>query len=130
MTYATPQRIIIISINGIDRHAQVRYSFDSPVTGHTHRDAPKCDMVVDQAVYSLFVLDYTSTLNGWTIRKTSPREDSHALTHVPGAFHLSLLTYNPYTTEHLYRFYIHYRNALNGARMRRDPQEGNIVKPH
>lgn len=130
MSQAIPQRVITITIVGNGKDAQVLYTYLSPVTGQTYTNSPTCDMVCDRAVYSLFVLDYSSTLNGWTIAETSPYEASPVLSQVPGAFHLSLLTFNPYTTEHVYRFYIHYRNSLNGVHIKRDPQEGNIQPPN
>lgn len=129
MPQAVPQRVITISINGTDHEANVAYTYQSPITGQSYANAPICDMVVDRAIYSLFVLDYISTLNGWTITQTTPYQDSPTLLQVAGALNLSLLTFNSYTTEHTYRFYIHYRNSITGATMCRDPQEGNIVPP-
>lgn len=128
MSQAIPQRVITVTIIGNDKDAQVQYSYLSPINGQLFTNAPTCDLKVDRAVYSLFVLDYASTLNGWSISETSPYEASPALSQVAGAFHLSLLTFNPYTTEHTYRFYIHYRNK-NGIYIKRDPQEGNVQPP-
>lgn len=130
MPQAIPQRIITITINGNDNDAQVLYTYQSPVTGQSYVNSPNCDMEVNRAIYSLFVLDYATTLNGWAIKQTSPYQGSAVLSQVPGAFNLSLLTFNPYTTEHLYRFYIHYRNSITGAEIARDPQEGNLQPPH
>lgn len=126
MPQAIPQRVITLTIVGNDSDAQVLYTYLSPVTGQSFINAPVCNMVCDRAVYSLFVLDYTSTLNGWTICETSSHDSSPSLLQVPGALNLSIMTFNSFTTEHIYRFYIHYRNSLNGKTMKRDPQETNI----
>jgi len=122
MTQPAPQRVITISINGTGQDAQVYYTYLSPVTGLSYTNCPVCDMVADQPVNSLFVLDYFSTKNGWTITEISPRSGSPKLESVPGALKLSILTVNPFNNvDALYRFYIHYLNTVNGVEMERDP---------
>jgi hypothetical protein len=128
MTLATPQRTITISIIGTDKDAQVFYSYLSPVTGQSYINAPKCDLVVNQPVYCLFVLDYASTISGWTIVDTSPYGNSPPLAQTPGALNLSILTYDPHTTDDIYRFYINYLNTVTGVPISIDPQEGNIPR--
>lgn len=130
MPEAVPQRSIVLSLVGTDESTDVYYTYLSPVTGLTYTNCPVCDMVADQAVNSLFVLDYVSTLNGWTITKITPREGSPSMVSVPGALNLSIVTVNPYTSMETYQFYIHYLNIINGVEIERDPQQGNIPKPH
>lgn len=126
MQLTTPQRSITLSLSGTGKDAQATYSYWSPVYGTTHVNAPVCELSCNQATYCLYLLDYAATQNGWTIVKTSPREGSGALCQVPGAFNLSILTYNPYTVDATYRFYIHYLNTMTGVSIAIDPQEGNI----
>jgi len=129
MSQPVPQRSITLTIVGNDENADVYYTYLSPVTGLSYTNCPVCDMVADQPVNSLFVLDYVSTLNGWTITGLTPHEGSPSLQSVPGALNASILTINPYTSLETYRYYIHYLNTANGAEMERDPQQGNIPKP-
>lgn len=130
MTQPAPQRIVTISIDGTGENADVYYTYSSPVSGLSYLDCPVCDMTADQAINTLFVLDYFSAKKGWTITGTSPKEGSLSLQAVPGALNLSILTINPYTSVDItYKFYIHYLNTTNGAEMERDPQVGNVVRP-
>ncbi|MGJ9416289.1 hypothetical protein ACHAC9_00780 [Massilia sp. CMS3.1] len=128
MSLTTPQRIITISIIGTGKDAQAFYSYLSPVTGQSYINAPLCDLLVNQPVYCLFVLDYASTMSGWTIVNTSPYGRSPELSQTPGALNLSVLTYNPHTTEDKYQFYINYLNTITNVTIGIDPQEGNIPR--
>lgn len=128
MPSTVPQRTISISITGTDKDAQVRYSYWSPVTGESFLNAPICDLSCNQPTYCLYVLDFMATQNGWSITGTSPNGDSPVLTQVPGAYHLSVLTFNPHTTDTQYRFFINYHNSLTGVDIQFDPQETNIPR--
>jgi hypothetical protein len=128
MPLTTPQRTLSITVIGTDKEAQVVYSYLSPVTGLSYINSPTCDLLVNQPVYCLFVLDYASTMNGWTIFDITPYGRSPELSQTPGALHLSILTYNPHTTEDKYQFYINYHNTVTGAKISIDPQEGNIPR--
>jgi hypothetical protein len=125
MAHSTAQRTITLSINGSDKDAQVFYTYTSPVTGLSYVDAPVCDLLCNQPINCLFLLDYLSTLNGWTIIDTTPN-GTPALEQVAGARRLSIMTINPYDTPGTYKFFINYKNELTGAVIHRDPQEGNI----
>lgn len=129
MHQTIPQRTITISIVGSDADALVYYSYVSPVSGLVYIDAPVCDILVDRPIYTLYVLDYSSSANGWTIRDISPAEGSPSLKWEHGAKHLSIMTINPYKMEEPNRpidYFIHYTNTLTGAVMKRDPQEENV----
>lgn len=128
MAQTIPQRLVSITVVGTDDRSSVVYTYSSPITGLSYNNAPTCDIESNQPTYSLFVLDYVSTMNGWVIVDTSPRGDSPVLSQVPGAYNLSILTFNPHTTEGTYRFYINYRNTITGAKISIDPQEGNIPR--
>lgn len=131
MTQPVPQRVITISIIGTGEQAEVYYTYLSPVTGLSYINCPVCDMIADQATNTLFVLDYISTKNGWTITGTSPRRGSPTLESVPGALQLSVMTINPYSSlDVIYKFYIHYLNTVTDAEMERDPQMGNVKPPN
>jgi hypothetical protein len=130
MPNAIPQRIITLTLVGTDETTDVYYTYLSPVTGLSYTNCPVCDMVADQAVNTLFVLDYVSTLNGWTITGLHARKGYPSLEAVPGALNLSIMTINPYTSMETYQYYIRYSNTVNGVEIERDPQQGNIPKPH
>jgi len=131
MTQPAPQRVITVSIIGTGEDADVYYSYLSPVSGLSYTYCPVCDIVADQAINSLFVLDYFATQNGWTIAGSSPKEGSPSLESVQGALNLSMMTINPYSSpEAVYKFFIHYVNTVTGDEMERDPQIGNVVKPN
>lgn len=121
------QRSITISIAGTDKHSTVSYTYWSPVTGHSFVNAPECNLKIIGPTYCLFLLDYQSTLAGWTIEGTKPYGDSPKLKAELGPADLSISTYNPYDPDDAdYRFYIKYKNTVTGAVFCEDPQEGNI----
>jgi hypothetical protein len=128
MRQTTPQRTIMISINGTGEDAQVFYSYLSPISGLSYIDAPICDLQCNQATYCLYVLDFASTLNGWEIIDISPYGASPILPQMKGANNLSIQTFNPYTSPTTYRFYINYQNSITGKKISIDPQEGNIPR--
>jgi hypothetical protein len=128
MAQTIPQRTVTITVVGTDDKSSILYNYVSPITGLSYTNSPTCDLLCNQPSYSLFVLDYISTLNGWVIVDTSPHGDSPVLSQVPGAYNLSILTFNPHTNDDTYRFYINYRNTITGARISVDPQEGNIPR--
>jgi hypothetical protein len=121
-----PQRSITISINGTDNNASVTYTYWSPVYGTNYVNSPSCDLSCNQPTFCLYLLDFTTSQNGWTIVKSSPHQDSGSLNQVIGPNNLSLQTFNSYTALDTYRFYIHYYNMVTKARICFDPQEGNI----
>jgi hypothetical protein len=129
MTMPSPQRVITVSVIGDGENAVVYYSYISPVDGVVRVNSPVCDILVDRPIQTLYVLDYSATLNGWTISGTTPHDGSPTLETVAGAFNLSLMTVNPYKTMDKYSYYIHYFNTVNNVKMKRDPQEGNIPVP-
>jgi hypothetical protein len=129
MTNATPQRIVNITLTG--RHAdetQVMYSYWSPNDGFVRSGGPNCDLYQQYATNTLFVLDYASTLNGWTIVRTEPNPPGTlGLEMIRGPKNTSLMTLFP--DRHpgeVYNFYIVYKNEITGDTVRFDPQEGNI----
>ena len=122
-----PQRTIFLTIAGIDEHAEVRYTYWSPVTGDHPVDVPVCDLLVDRPINSLFVLDYASSLNGWIITGIHADARSRPLPPTMGPNSLSISTFNSdeYRGD-LFRFFIDYRNTITGATISVDPQEGNV----
>lgn len=125
-----PQRLITISIIGVLENARVFYSYISPISGRVFFNSPTCDIEIDQPTYTLFVLDFPSTMNGWTITGSAPNEDPHPLKCEIGLEGLSLISYNPF--DPLYKdhaYYIIYGNSITGKAMRHDPQEGNVNPP-
>lgn len=129
--HPVPQRFISISIDGVQNNGRIFYSYTSPIFGITLINSPICDISVDQPTYSLYLLDFPSTMNGWVITGLTPKGDSPALTTEMGPQGLSIMTINPCdpaTPTHQY--YIHYRNSITGAEIKKDPQEGNVNPPN
>lgn len=131
MKNATPQRTVTINLSS--RHAeeaQVSYSYWSPNDGFTRTATPICDLYSRQASNTLFVLDYQSTQNGWTMVGTAPNPpDAPSLAFITGPENTSLMTQFPdLHHEEEFKFYIIYRNVLNDQTLRVDPQEGNIPR--
>lgn len=126
MTQPVPQRVITISVVGNHKDAVVYYSYISPVDGIVRLNSPVCDILVDRSIYTLYILDYSATLNGWTVTGIYPHDKSPSLEWKPGALNLSIMTINPYKTDDTYNYYIEYTNTHTGAIMKRDPQEVNV----
>ena len=125
-----PQRFVVISIDGVQTNGRVFYSYTSPIFGTTVINSPKCDIYADQATYTLYLLDFASTMNGWIIKKISSKGESPEMKTEMGPKHLSILTVNDYDPPNAtYDFYIHYHNTVTGQDIMKDPQEGNIPPP-
>lgn len=125
--HPTPQRLITVTVHGDTFGPRITYSYWSPLTGETVLHAPRCNLQCDRPEHFLFVLDYDSTLRGWTITGTEPRKGSPALETVLGPNNLSVSNYNPHENEsETYYFAILYRNTRTEAEMAVDPQENNI----
>ncbi|MFL6673086.1 MAG: hypothetical protein ACJ8LG_07325 [Massilia sp.] len=129
MNHATPQRTVSISLTGRQEDdTQIAYSYWSPNDGLTRIASPTCDLYQKNATNTLFVLDYASALNGWTIVRTEPNPpDSPALESIRGPKNTSLMTMFPELHSHeVYNFYIVYKNEITDQTVKFDPQEGNI----
>jgi len=132
MKTATPQRSVTIAICGRSADdAQVRYSYWSPVDGVTRTATPKCHLDQTRATNTLFLLDYQSSLNGWTISGVEPNPaGAPALETIPGPAGQSVMTLFPnLPVTETFKFYIVYTNTLTGAVVRFDPQEDNTPVP-
>lgn len=127
MTTAIPQRTVTITIRGTGQaDARVNYSYWSPNDSMVRVAASRCDLIEKHATNTLFVLDYASTLDGWTMVRTSPNpEGAPALPFELGPEGTSLLTKYACRKQHNYAFYIHYKNTVTGGTAVFDPQEGN-----
>lgn len=124
---AVAQRTITLSIHRNDIDARVRYSFWSPMTGETVYQAPQCKLQCDRPTNYLFVLDYESTLHGWTIINSKPTKGSPALETVIGANGQSISNFNPHSNDsESYHFGFTYKNTKTGAEIFVDPQEDNV----
>jgi hypothetical protein len=132
MNTATPQRNVTIAVSGRSADdAQVRYSYWSPNDGITRAASPTCDLDQVRATNTLFLLDYQSSLNGWTITGVEPNPaGAPTLQTIQGPAGQSVMTVFPQlpVTE-VFNFYIVYKNTLTGAVVRFDPQENNTPTP-
>jgi hypothetical protein len=125
---ATPQRTVNISVMGrYAEDAQVTYSYWSPNDGFNRIATTTCDLYQKGATNTLFILDYASTLNGWTIVGTKPNPpNAPALETIRGPAHTSIMTMFPNLDEpETYKFFIVYQNTITDETLERDPQEGN-----
>jgi len=135
MTQATPQRTVNISV--IERNdpalpppknVQVAYTYWSPNDGMARTAWTKCDLIQTSATNTLFVLDYPSTANGWTIDRTEPNPPgAPALETVSGPAKQSIMTIFPeLTVPQIFNFFIIYKNTVTGQEVGIDPQEKNV----
>jgi hypothetical protein len=132
MKTATPQRTVTITIYGRTADdAQVVYSYWSPSNGVMHTTTATCDLTLESGTNTLFLLDYQTSLNGWTITGVEPNPaGAPALETIPGPARQSVMTMFPtLTVPQIFNFYIAYTNTLTGAVVRFDPQEKNIPTP-
>jgi hypothetical protein len=131
MEYATPQRTVAISLSGrMAEDTTVTYSYWSPNDGYTRTGSSSCDLYHKTTTNTLFVLDFASTQNGWTITGTVPKPfGSPSLKTTLGPANTSIMTHFKDKTpdDESFRFYILYTNTLTGADVRFDPQEENRV---
>jgi len=122
-----PQRLIIISIEGVQSNVRVFYSYVSPIYGTTFIHSPTCDILINQPTNTLYLLDFATTANGWTITSITPRAPSEPLETMEGPLGLSIMTINRYDPPAAtYNFYINYRNSITNQEISIDPQQGNI----
>ena len=128
MKQARPQRTVSISLSASNQSdAQVAYTFWTPSDGVTSTNAPVCDLYNEQGTNTLFLLDYASTLHGWTITGIEPNPaGAPCLESIRGPASTSLMTLFPDGSEpRVFRFYIVYENTLTGQTLMLDPQESN-----
>jgi hypothetical protein len=128
MSTATPQRTVTISLSGTtEESTNVLYSYWSPNDGLTRVKIPKCELVQKGATNTLFVLDYESTLSGWTITGTQPNPaGAPALEAIRGPAGTSIMTMFPeLSVPQIFNFFIVFKNTVTGASIMNDPQEGN-----
>lgn len=130
MKHARPQRTVSISLSGrFKDDAGVNYSYWSPHDGLSRIAIDVCDLYHEGGTNTLFVLDYASTLNGWTIVDIRPHAGSASLESVSGPAGGSILTIFPDGDDkQVFNFYIDYYNTLSEAEVSFDPQEANV--PH
>jgi hypothetical protein len=132
MNTATPQRTVTVTIYGKSADdAQITYSYWSPSTGVAHTASPTCDLTQTCATNTLFLLDYQSSQNGWTITGVEPNPaGAPALETIPGPAKQSVMTLFPdLSVPQIFNFYISFTNTLTGAVVRFDPQEKNTGNP-
>jgi len=127
MTSATAQRTVSIGIQGTSGpNVQASYSFWSPNDGLVRVAANQCHLTNHRATNTLFVLDYQSTLNGWTMVEISPNPPgAPALEFLVGPQGTSLMTMDIFEHMRKYAYFIHYKNTVTGGVAVIDPQEGN-----
>lgn len=125
-----PQRVITVSIFGVEKNARVFYSYSSPISGNTYVNAPTCEIKIDQPTHTMYVLDFAASMNGWTFSKIVPRNDPKPLVPVLATNKLSISTLNPYEADYPdHAYYIEYYNTITHATMPHDPQENNVPPP-
>lgn len=132
MKQATPQRTVTISVSGrTEEDARVSYSYWSPNDGLMRANTPVCDLYQKYSTNTLFVLDYASTQDGWTITGIAPNPSgAPALESIRGPKLTSIMTMFVESEQpELYKFFILYKNTITGASLAVDPQEGNTPLP-
>lgn len=124
-----PQRVIQVSLRQIGKKIAAFYTYVSPLSGISYIDAPVCDIKCDRETLTLYVLDFASTINGWTIHGADFGNNQDKLTFTLGPESLSIQVRNPYKDDwSVTNFSILYTNRAyhEGRLVPIDPQEGNI----
>ncbi|MFM9437995.1 hypothetical protein ACFDR9_005098 [Janthinobacterium sp. CG_23.3] len=123
------QIVVLVSITGLDRKAQVSYTYTDPETGLLHVEATGCSLNAHAPYHTVYALDYAATRNGWCFKKKiKPRNGSNTIPHYRADNRLLMVTeYDELDTE--YHFYLLFRNKVTGKSIHDDPQEGNITTP-
>lgn len=128
MKHARPQRTVSIRLTGRRKSdAQVAYTYWTPSDGTTRTDSPKCELYNEAGTNTLFLLDYASTRNGWTIIGIEPNPaDAPCLETILGPANTSIMTLFPDSDyPETFKFYIVYSNTLTEETVKYDPQEEN-----
>ena len=128
-TPGIPQRVIHVSLREIGDKIAAFYTYVSPLFGTSYIDAPKCEIKCDRPTFTLYVLDFASTLNGWIIDDAQFGRNADKLTATPGPGKLSIQVFNPYNNDHGVEYFslvYSNENYRNGEPVAIDPQEGNI----
>ena len=129
MTQATPQRTVSVSLTGrTEDDVEIAYSYWSPNDGTTRAGISECSLYQRSATNTLFLLDYASTRNGWTIVGTEPNPpEAPSLETIRGPASQSLMTMFPDIKEpQIFNFFMVFKNTVTGAVVRFDPQERNV----
>lgn len=124
-----PQRVVHVSLREIGNKIAAFYTYVSPLFRTSHIDAPFCNIKCDRPTFTLYVLDFASTINGWTIDGIEQAHDTDKLTATLGPERLSIQVYNPHDDDtSVENFSIVYsnQNHHHGEPVPIDPQEGNI----
>ena len=124
-----PQRVVHVSLRPIGTNIVAFYTYVSPLFGTSYIDAPVCDLKSDRPTYTLYVLDFASTINGWKINGIEQPHDTDGLSAIPGPKSLSIQVFNPHHDDSsIENFSIVYSNPNyhDGVLVPIDPQEGNI----
>jgi hypothetical protein len=124
-----PQRVIHVSLREIGNNIAAFYTYASPLSGSSFIDAPVCDIKCDRPTFTLYVLDFASTINGWKIDGAEFGDNPGKLKATPGPEHLSIQVLNPHRDDtSVENFFIVYSNPnhRHGEPVPIDPQEGNI----
>ncbi|MET0982673.1 MAG: hypothetical protein ABWY02_11265 [Telluria sp.] len=126
-----PQHVVHVSLREIGANIAAFYTYVSPLSGISYIDAPVCDIKCDQPTFTLYVLDFASTINGWKIDGMKPVDDTDALKWELGPDQLSIQVFNPHKHDTgVENFSIIYSNENyhHGKPVPIDPQEGNIPR--
>jgi hypothetical protein len=124
-----PQRVIHVSLREIGNNIAAFYTYVSPLHGTSYIDAPVCDIECDRPTFTLYAVDFASTINGWIIDSADFGDNPDKLTAKHGPEKLSIQVFNPHNDDDgVANFSIVYsnKNHHHGLPVPIDPQEGNI----
>ena len=105
--------------------ASATYTYTDPNTNNLVRNSPTFDMQLSHRTCCLFVLDATSSKNGWTITQILPNR-TNEIDYEMGPYNLSVGTLFKNSPNTDYRFFILYYNFMTQETRFCDPQEVNI----
>jgi len=123
------QLTVTVSIVGVDNHAEVFYSYTNLATGKLHVNSVFANVVAVVPYHTLFALDYASTRNGWIFDKEIIDVEGAPVTeHWRADNAMAMVTLDDQEfVKH--RFSLVFYNRNTEAKIKDDPQEGNVHQP-
>jgi hypothetical protein len=127
MSDPIPQITVLVSIVRVNDGFDVFYTYEDPESGQAVVKFPACILDAPVPYYSLFTLDYQSSLDGWTFVDLSPKPGGTAPSYSLSSNMLSLITLDDGTAS--LRFDLSFLNVKTNEKKNDDPQENNVPKP-
>lgn len=123
----SPQIIVVVTISDFLGFPTIQYTYSDP-GGATQMLPSTCIITAPSPYDIVYVLDYASTMAGWSFRKhVEPNGASLRIPYYRAVNRLSMTTRYKATDTETYTFYLLFKNRLTNEKWSNDPQEGNMT---